>query len=82
MGRFAYAKRVKRRLSNATIDAARALRKAGKEMECIALLLWEELPEWQQEGNQYIETGYRYAAPQYGMPFPTDERQTTSRWII
>jgi hypothetical protein len=59
MGRIAHAKRVKRKLSDATVDAAKALKKAGKEMECVALLLWEELPEWQQDGNQYIETGYR-----------------------
>jgi hypothetical protein len=62
MGHFAYAKRIKRRLSNATIDAAKALRRVGKEMECVALLLWEELPQWQQDGNQFIETGYRYGA--------------------
>jgi hypothetical protein len=60
MGRVAFAKRVKRRLSNATIDAVQALKKAGKETERVALLLWEEKPEWQLDGNQFIETGYRY----------------------
>lgn len=71
MGSFTFSKKVKRRLSNATIDAARNLRKAGKEMGCVALLLWEELPEWQQEGNHFIETGYRYGgSPQIYAPFP------------
>jgi hypothetical protein len=46
-GRSTYAKRVKRRSSNATIDATKALRKAGKEMQYVVLLIWEELPDWQ-----------------------------------
>ncbi len=82
MGRFAYAKRAKRRSSNAAIDAAKALRKAGKEMECVALLLWEELPQWQQDGNQSIETGYRYAASMLLLAFLTNALQTTCRWVV
>ncbi|KAK3348975.1 hemolysin-III channel protein-like protein Izh2 [Lasiosphaeria hispida] len=30
--------------------------------EAIQLLLWHDLPAWQQEGNHYIETGYRPVA--------------------
>lgn len=62
MGHHTYTNRVKRQLSDATTDAAKVLRKAEKEMGHVTLLLWEELPEWQQDGNQFIETGYRYAS--------------------
>ncbi|ERF76957.1 hypothetical protein EPUS_02669 [Endocarpon pusillum Z07020] len=47
------------RLLDATTDAAKTLQKAGREIECAALLLWEEIPAWQQDGNQFMETGYR-----------------------
>jgi hypothetical protein len=82
MGRSIYARRVKRRLSDAAIDAAKALRKAGKEMECVALLLWEELPDWQQEGNQFIETGYRYAASISLLALVANAVETTSEWLL
>ena len=58
MARYVFRNRVKRRSSN---DARRCQNseKSWKEMERVALLLWEELPKWQQDGNQFIETGYR-----------------------
>jgi hypothetical protein len=46
-GRSTYAKRVKKRSSNATIDATKTLRKAGKEVQYVLLLVWKELPDWQ-----------------------------------
>lgn len=57
-------KRMKRRLSDATTDAAQTLRKTGRGIGYATLLLWEEIPAWQQDGNQFIETGYRYRTPQ------------------
>lgn len=81
MGRVAFAKQVKRRLSNATIDAAQALKKAGKEMEGVALLLWEEKPEWQQDGNQFIVTGYRYGVSAIFSKISRLILETTCPWI-
>jgi hypothetical protein len=33
--------------------------KAVNRMQRFALLLWTEIPAWQQEDNKYIESGYR-----------------------
>lgn len=68
MGRATYTKRMKRRLSDATTDAARTVKKAGEGIECATLLLWEDIPAWQQDGNQFIETGYRYAPLNHHTP--------------
>lgn len=70
MGYLSYVSRVKKGLSNTKIDAAGLLRRAANEMDCGGLLLWEEIPEWQKDGNQFIETGYRYGNRQSQTPPP------------
>jgi hypothetical protein len=50
---------IKRRLSDAVADPAQAAKQGGKQMQRFALLLWNEIPAWQQEDNKFIESGYR-----------------------
>ena len=54
-------RKVKRRLSDVASDTASIIQDGAKQMR--RLLLWTELPEWQQEDNKYIESGYRYVSP-------------------
>jgi hypothetical protein len=51
--------RIKRRLSDSVADPAQAVKQGGKQMQRFALLLWTEIPAWQQEDNKFIESGYR-----------------------
>jgi hypothetical protein len=44
--------RIKRRLSDAVADPAQAAKQGGKQMQRFALLLWNEIPAWQQEDNK------------------------------